>query len=76
MRLDALRRIPLLVPGKQADPGLCATVAQCAAVLAGEKVPPSRRLTLLRRIDRLVVRLYGLPGRDARNLAEAGCCAG
>jgi hypothetical protein len=76
LRLDALRRIPVLVPGKQAEPDLCASVAQCAAKLAHDSAPASRRPTLLRRIDRLVMRLYRLPGRDANSLAKAGCCAG
>ncbi len=76
LRLEALRRIPLIVPSRQADSDLCATAGECAAVLASDNVPPSRRLLLLRRIDRLVMRLYGLPGRDGSNLADAGCCAG
>ncbi len=76
LRLETLRRAPLPIAGEQVDAKICAAVAQCAAALVDDNTVPSRRPALLSRIDRQVMRLYGLSSRGGADLPKPGCCAG
>jgi hypothetical protein len=75
-RLDAVRLIPIPVPGLPARPDVCAAVARYAQILTRRDATPSRRRALQRQIDRLVMQLYGLSGRDASCVEEAEAIAG
>ncbi len=75
-RLEAVRQMPIPVPGMAARPDVSTAVARYARVLAGLLVAPSRRLALQRKIDRLVMQLYGLTSRDASCLEETHSIAG
>ena len=70
-RLEAVRQIPIPVPGMQPRSDLCAAVTHYARILVAQNITPSRRSALLRKIDRPVMRLYGLSGRDFLHLPEA-----
>jgi len=70
-RLEAVRQIPIPVPGMQPRSDLCAAVIRYAQILVAQNISPSQRSALLRKIDRLAMRLYGLSRRDFLHLPEA-----
>jgi hypothetical protein len=73
-RLNAVRQLPIPAPG-MFRPDVCAAVARCARILSGHGIPPSRRTALQRKIDRLVMQLYGLTSRDGSCVEETHAIA-
>lgn len=73
-RLDAVRRLPIPVPGISL-PDTCAAVARCARILSRHGIQRPRRRALQRKIDRLVMQLYGLTSRDASCVEETHAIA-
>jgi hypothetical protein len=59
------------VPRMQPRSDLCAAVTRYAKILVAQNISPSQRSALLHKIDRLVMRLYGLSRRDFLHLPKA-----
>jgi hypothetical protein len=75
-RLDAVRQMPIPVPGLAQCSEAGAEVSRYARMLGGREIAASRRLAIRRRIDRLAMQLYALPKHDAWCVDEAEPSAG